>query len=362
MINKSDHNSWKQYLIKLLDELISVPRHSKFEEQATLILENFINEFNSSKFRLNRYKNNLILLPTFTDSEKPTILLNSHIDTVKPVSSWTVNPYNPLHDQNRIIGIGSNDAGASLVTLLGAFLYIMKNGLQSPYNIIFAASAEEEISGENGIESIVSLIPKIDFAIVGEPTGMNPAIAEKGLMVIDATIKGKSGHAAREEGDNAIYKALPVISSLRSLRFPQTSEWLGPVKISVTQINAGTQHNVVPDKCTLVIDVRTTDCYTNSETFEIIKTAMPDYCILTPRSLRLNPSRISLDNILIKKLIDWGKVPFGSPTLSDQSLMPWPSFKLGPGDSRRSHTANEYILISEIHEAFDIYLSLLTDN
>ena len=348
-------------ILDLLRDLISVPRYSREESRGTDILEKFFNDNNEGEYRLNRVENNLVVLPVQFDTSKPTILLNSHIDTVRPVVGWSSDPHNPVIDYEKGIlqGLGANDAGASLVTLAGTFLYLVKNDLPTKYNLVFLASAEEEISGKNGFEKVKPLLPEIDVAIVGEPTGMNPAVAEKGLIVIDGYVRGRSGHAARDEGDNAIYKALPVVSALRCFRFPKISEWLGPVKINITCIEGGTQHNVVPDLCKFVVDVRTTDSYSNEETVEILRKAVPDDCELVPRSLRLRPSHISTENPLVSRLIALGKEPFGSPTLSDQALMPWPSVKIGPGESSRSHTADEFIVLEELREAIEIYTALL---
>ena len=239
---------------------------------------------------------------------------------------------------------------------MASFLWLTQR--PQPYNLIFLASCEEEVSGRNGIESVLPMLPPITVAIVGEPTGMNPAVAEKGLMVLDGEITGVSGHAARNEGVNAIYKAVQAVETLRTLSQPKESAYLGPVKISVTQINAGTQHNVVPDLCKIVVDVRTTDAYTNEETLELIRNAVPD-CTLTPRSTRLRPSSIAANHPIVQRLVFAGKTPFGSPTLSDQALMPFPSVKIGPGDSARSHTANEYIRLEEIREAIQLYTTTL---
>lgn len=347
--------------IEILKKLINVPRFSREEKEAADTLESFVKEYCNGFSRIERIGNNLILRTLDYSPSKATILLNSHIDTVRPSSGWETNPFDPIYDPetDRLYGLGSNDAGASLVSLLGTYLYYQEHK-HCKYNLVFVASCEEEVSGKHGIESVLPSLNDVYFAIVGEPTDMNPAVAEKGLIVIDGEVKGKSGHAARDEGINAIYLTMPIISSLRSLKFPKESEWLGPVRINTTMIQAGTQHNVVPDRCSFVVDVRTTDTYTNSETFEIINRSTPDYCTLTPRSLRLNPSHISLDNPVIQRLIMLGKEPFGSPTLSDQALMPWPSVKLGPGHSSRSHSANEYIELKEIREALEIYINILS--
>lgn len=340
-------------VVDLLKALISTPSVSREEQAAADIIENFLKARGCTTQRCG---NNVWTIAPGYSHERPTLLLNSHIDTVRPVDGWTRNPFSPDDDGERIYGLGSNDAGASVVSLTAAFLLLSQR--QQRYNLVFLASCEEEVSGKGGIEAVLPLLPKIDVALVGEPTGMHPAVAEKGLMVLDGEIAGKSGHAARDEGENAIYKALPMIERLRSLSFPLTSAHLGPVKISVTQISAGTQHNVVPDMCRIVVDVRTTDAYTNEQTLEMIRQAVP-FCKLTPRSVRLRPSGISEQHPIVRRLVIAGRKPFGSPTLSDQALMPFPSMKIGPGDSARSHTADEYITYDEIREATQIYFTTL---
>ena len=254
-------------------------------------------------------------------------------------------------------GLGSNDAGASVVSLLQVFLRLCRT--TQPYNLIYLASCEEEVSGAGGIESVLPKLPPIALGIVGEPTGMHPAIAEKGLMVLDVTTRGKAGHAAREEGDNAIYKALKDIEWFRTYRPEKVSPLLGPVKMTVTQINAGTQHNVVPDCCTFVVDIRSNELYSNKELFDIIQAHIGSEA--QARSFRLNSSHIDAEHPFVRRAVALGRTPFGSPTLSDQALMPFPSVKIGPGDSARSHTANEYILISELEEALELYYQLLDD-
>jgi hypothetical protein len=258
-------------------------------------------------------------------------------------------------ENGKLYGLGSNDAGASLVSLFQTYRYLCAT--EQSYNLIFLASCEEEVSGKNGIESVLHQLPPITLGVVGEPTEMNPAIAEKGLMVLDVTARGKAGHAAREEGDNAIYKVLDDIEWFRSFRFPKESSLLGPVKMSVTQINAGTQHNVVPDLCTFVVDIRSNEFYSNEELFKEISSHIS--CEAKARSFRLNSSRIDADHPFVKRAVELGKVPFGSPTLSDQALMPFPSVKIGPGKSSRSHTADEYIMVGEIEEAIGTYISIL---
>ena len=339
--------------VDLLKQLISTPSISRDESMAANIVCDF---FRDNGFEPNRHGNNIWVKCHDFDSSKPTLLFNSHIDTVKPVAGWTRNPYEPTIEDGRLYGLGSNDAGGPLVSLIASFIHL--NSLQRKYNIIMLASCEEEVSGKNGIESVIPMLPPISVAIVGEPTEMQPAIAEKGLMVLDGIVRGVSGHAARNEGVNAIYEALDVINTLQHLKFEKESSTLGPVKISVTQINAGTQHNVVPDTCNIVVDVRSTDAYSNVETLELIRNAVPK-CELTPRSTRLNPSSISPSHPIIKRLEILGAKPFGSPTLSDQALMPWQSVKLGPGNSSRSHTADEFIYLDEIRNAIHTYVSIL---
>ncbi len=341
--------------IDLLKKLIATPSVSRDENAAANVVEAFmINNGLSVK----RSGNNVWSICNDYNPARPTLLLNSHIDTVKPVAGWTHDPFTPEEDEDgKLYGLGSNDAGGALVSLIATYLHLNADDSRK-YNIIMLASSEEEVSGKNGIESVIPMLPPIDIAIVGEPTEMQPAIAEKGLMVLDGVITGISGHAARNEGVNAIYKAVNVIERLRTLKLPNVSPTLGDVKISVTQIEAGTQHNVVPDCCKIVVDVRTTDAYSNVDTLELIRNAVPK-CELTPRSTRLNSSRIDPSHIIVKRLEMLGAKPFGSPTLSDQALMPWQSLKLGPGNSSRSHTADEFIYLTEIREAINTYIKLL---
>ena len=336
----------------LLKHLISIPSISREEKAATDFLENYLTE---EGYEVNRKGNNLWLLSPAFDTAKPTILLNSHIDTVKPVSGWKHSPFLATEENGKLYGLGSNDAGASLVSLL--FVYFKLIRVQQPYNLIFAVSAEEEISGKNGMESLLPELPEIDFAIVGEPTGMQVAIAEKGLMALDCVAYGKAGHAARDEGENAIYKAMSDIEWFKNYRFDRKSELLGDVKMSVTQIAAGTQHNVVPDRCTFVVDIRSNELYTNEEILKIVKENV--FCEVTARSTRLNSSKTPENHPFILRAQEFGLSLFGSPTLSDQSLMTFPSVKIGPGDSARSHTADEFIYIKEIENAIDLYFRLL---
>ncbi len=338
--------------VRLLKALIKTPSVSREEEEAANVLQEFIEE---SGVLANRKGNNVWCVSPMFDLHRPTILLNSHIDTVKPVAGWMKRPFEPTEINGKLYGLGSNDAGASVVSLFQVFKELCKK--QQAYNLIFLASCEEEVSGKNGIESVLPILPPITMAVVGEPTEMQPAIAEKGLMVLDVTAYGKSGHAAREEGDNAIYKTLADIEWFRDYRFEKVSDLLGPVKKSVTQINAGTQHNVVPDRCSFVVDIRSNELYSNEELFSLIQ--QHTQCEAKARSFRLNSSRIDVSHPFVQRAVALGRVPFGSPTLSDQALMSFPSVKMGPGRSSRSHTADEYIVIREISEAIELYLKML---
>ncbi len=341
--------------IDLLRSLISIPSFSKNEQEAAQIIRNFLSEQGIS---YTSQLNNTWAKNQFWKEGLPVILLNSHIDTVKPASGYTRNAFSPDIENGILYGLGSNDAGGALVTLLAVFVHFNQFD-NLPFNLIYAASAEEEISGTNGLESILPEFGQISLAIVGEPTRMQMAIAEKGLMVLDCTAHGKSGHAAREEGENAIYKAIADIEKIRNYKFEKVSEILGAVKMTVTLINSGTQHNVVPDLCTFVIDVRTNEFYSNQQACEIISQLITSTVV--PRSLRLNSSGISVTHPIVQRGISLGLSYYGSPTTSDQSVIPYPSIKIGPGDSARSHTADEYILVSEIEEGFGIYVDLLTN-
>lgn len=339
--------------VELLKQLISIPSVSRDEQLAADCLQNYIE---AQGMETCRKGNNIWCISPGFDLKKPTLLLNSHIDTVKPVSGWLKDPFTPVLESNgKLYGLGSNDAGASVVSLLQVFLTLCKGKLS--HNLIFLASCEEEVSGKGGIESVLPDLPPINFAIVGEPTEMHPAIAEKGLMVIDVEAHGISGHAARNEGDNAIYKVLDDICWFRDYQFQKVSPTLGPVKMSVTVIHAGTQHNVVPDLCTFTVDVRSNECYSNKELFEEIKQHIA--CEPKARSFRLNSTSTPLDHPLVQRAIALGRKPFGSPTLSDQALMFFPSMKMGPGKSARSHTADEFIYVHEIEEAIGLYIQLL---
>lgn len=337
----------------LLSQLIATPSFSKEEHNTAGIISAFLQKHH---VKIHRKGNNVWAFNKHYNAALPTVLLNSHHDTVKPGQGWTIDPFHPLVKNEKLHGLGSNDAGGALVSLIAAFLHFYeREDLQ--YNIVLAATAEEEISGANGIESIIPELGKVDFAIIGEPTQMQLAIAEKGLLVLDCIASGRTGHAAREEGDNAIYKALKDIEWFRSYKFSRVSEYLGPVKMSVTVIRAGMQHNIVPGICEFTVDVRVTDAYTNDEVLDIIKKNVR--CDIRPRSLRLKPSSICEDHPFIKAGISLGRKTYGSPTTSDQALLSVPSVKLGPGDSARSHTADEYIYLSEIEEGIELYIKML---
>lgn len=337
----------------LLKELIAIPSVSRNEDKAADKLSEYLNLWG---LPYGRDGNNLWVGCPDWDNNRPTIMLNAHIDTVKPVSTWTRDPFLPTQEGDMIYGLGSNDCGGGLVSLLQAYRIMLHRPRN--YNLLWVASAEEEVSGANGFSRVLSKLPNIAVAIVGEPTGMQPAIAEKGLMVIDGYAYGKSGHAARNEGVNAIYEALDDLVWLRDYKFRKPSPLLGPTKMTVTVVESGTQHNVIPDTLHFVIDVRTNEFYQNEYLFEFLCKKMTK-CELKARSFRLHSSSIPQDHPLIRRCMEHGMQPFGSPTLSDQALMPFPSFKLGPGDSSRSHSADEYIKISEIQQAIDTYVSLL---
>ena len=339
--------------VSLLSHLIATPSVSRDERRAADIMEE---ELTRCGFTPHREANNVWAIGPCQREDRPTLLLNAHIDTVKPVASYTRNPYEPSLEDGTLYGLGSNDCGGGLVSLLQVFRELSASE-RCPYNLVYLVSAEEEVSGKDGISRALPLLPHVDVAIVGEPTGMQPAVAEKGLMVVDITAHGKSGHAARNEGVNAIYEALDDLCWIRSHRFDRVSQFLGPTKMQATVINAGTQHNVVPDECKIVVDVRTNELYTNEEVFDIISSHCKSEC--RARSFRLHSSRIDLHHPLVERCVALGLQPFGSPTLSDQALMPFASLKLGPGQSARSHSANEYIKVSEIEHAIGLYLRLL---
>ncbi|MDB5130427.1 MAG: dapE 2 [Mucilaginibacter sp.] len=349
----TDIDFLSQQAIELLKQLVATPSFSKKEEGTADLIEQFLKD---NGVVTHRKINNIWARNEQFDPSKPTILLNSHHDTVKANSGYTRDPFDARIEDGKLYGLGSNDAGGCLVSLIAVFLYFYgKKGLN--YNLCLAATAEEEISGLNGIELILSDLGRLDFAIVGEPTQMQLAIAERGLMVLDCVARGTSGHAARNEGENAIYKALPDIEWFRNFKFPIESEVFGPVKMSVTIINAGSQHNVVPATCAFTVDVRVTDAYRNEEVLDIIRTHVS--CDVNPRSTRLKPSKIDKNHAIVQAGIALGRTTYGSPTTSDQALLDIPSLKIGPGDSARSHMADEFIYVEEIREGIDLYIRML---
>ena len=341
--------------IALLKSLIETQSFSKEEEPTADLLTLW---FEKKGIPIKRELNNVWAVNKHFDDSKPTILLNSHHDTVKPNVAYTRNPFEAKVEDGKLFGLGSNDAGGCLVGLISAFVYFYdKENLK--YNFVFAATAEEEISGENGIAHMQPIFPKIDFAIVGEPTLLDLAIAEKGLVVFDAKVSGTPGHAAHiNNEDNPIFKALKDLEWFQNYQFPKVSKALGEVKMTVSQIKAGKQHNVVPSELNFVVDCRVTDMYTNEEIAEIV--AKNTECEVIPRSLRLNSSSISPDHEIVKAGLTLGKKTYGSPTLSDQCRLSCPSLKIGPGDSLRSHSADEFIYVHEIEEGVSFYIELLS--
>lgn len=339
--------------IELLKGLISTPSFSSEEDKTAILIEDW---FQKNNIPFKRENNNIWAFNKHYEEGKPLLLLNSHHDTVKPNSAFTKDPFNPLVEDGKLYGLGSNDAGGCLVSLIATFTHFYdKPDLK--YNIVIVASAEEESSGLNGLNSILKHLPEIDVAIIGEPTLMNLAVAEKGLVVFDAVVRGTASHAAHPNEDNCIYKSIKAIEWFRDYKFKKVSEVLGEVKMTVTQIEAGSQHNVVPADLKLVIDVRVNDKYTNTEIYNTIKAKAP--CEVIPRSLRLNSSSIPIEHELVQAGIQLGRETYGSPTLSDQAILSCSSLKLGPGDSKRSHSADEYIYLHEIEEGIDLYIKLL---
>lgn len=348
--------------IRLLSSLVSVPSFSREEGATADIWENWLRE--NGAVNVERLHNNVFVLGSSFDASKPLLMLNSHHDTVKPAASYTRDPFSADINDGKIYGLGSNDAGASGVALASAFLELHER-TDLPVNILFAITAAEEVMGEYGMRAFLPCLAERgltpDMALVGEPTGMQPAIAERGLLVLDAITSGKSGHAARNEGINAIYRAFEDIMALRSFSPEKVSDVLGPIKVSVTMINAGTQHNVVPDKCSYVVDVRTTDAYTNEETVELLRGRVK-WSELAPRSTRVHASVIPTSHPLVCSAVALGKKPFVSPTTSDMALMHGiPSLKIGPGQSSRSHTADEFVLIDELNEALHFYPRIINN-
>lgn len=343
----------KNEVIALLQQLIAISSFSKEEDKTADLIEQF---FKKKEIKTNRLLHNVWVKNKFFDASKPTILLNSHHDTVKPNKQYTRDPFRPDIEDGILYGLGSNDAGGALISLAACFLHFYDHPNLN-FNLIYAATAEEEISGNNGVEILLPELGEIYFGIVGEPTKMDLAIAEKGLFVIDCIAHGKSGHAARDEGENAIYKAIKDIEWFKNFVFPIESELLGKVKMTVSIINAGSQHNVVPGTCQFTVDIRTTDKYTNQDVLDIIKAHVS--CEVIPRSTRLNPSYVAVNHPLVQAGIQIGRKTYASPTTSDQALMPFSTCKIGPGDSARSHMADEFIHLHEIKEGIDLYIQLL---
>ena len=337
--------------IDLLKNMIRIPSFSRDEGAVADFLERWML---TEGFAARRLGNNLWIESGPADG-RPTILLNAHIDTVKPAYGYTRDPFTPEIEDGCLYGLGSNDDGGSLIALLETYSRLIQK--EQPYRLIFSATAEEEVSGKGGLDLILPELGRIDFGVMGEPTGMRMAVAERGLMVLDCTAYGKSGHAARNEGVNAIYKAIEGIQWFKSHSFDRVSDFLGAVKMSVTQINAGTQHNVVPDKCTFVVDVRPNGMYTNPELLELIKTSVS--CEVKERSTRIGSSHLPMDHPAVVRGLSLGLEPFGSPTTSNQALCHFPTLKIGPGDSARSHSADEYIRLDEIANGIETYVALL---
>jgi len=343
-----------QNAIELLQELISIPSFSGEEDKIADAITAFLNSFG---IETHRQDNNIYAFNKHYDESKPNLLLNSHHDTVKPNSAYTKDPFHPHIEDGKLFGLGSNDAGGCLVSLLATFVHFYeKEGLS--HNIIMAATAEEEDAGEKSLRGLLPILPDIDVAVVGEPTLMDLAIAEKGLVVFDAVVEGTPSHAAHPNDNNAIYNTIEVLQWFKDYTFDKVSEALGEVKMTVTQINAGKQHNVVPAQVDLVVDVRVNDCYTNQEIAEMLQKEAP--CKMTPRSLRLNSSCIDPNHALVKSGLALGRKTYGSPTLSDQAALSCQSVKLGPGDSTRSHSADEFIYVNEIEEGIDLYIKILS--
>ena len=344
-----------QEAISLLKSLIETPSFSSEENQTALLIENW---FTQNNIPFERENNNVWAYNKYFDKSKPTLLLNSHHDTVKPNQGYTKNPFEAIVEEGKLFGLGSNDAGGALVSLMATFVHFYSSeNLQ--YNIVMVASAEEESSGKKGLNSVLKHLPELDCAIVGEPTLMQLAVAEKGLLVLDVIVKGTASHAAHNNPDNPIYNAMSVIKWFKTFEFEKISEVLGSVKMTVTQVNAGKQHNVVPAECHLVVDIRVNDCYTNQEILETVKSNLT--AEITPRSMHLNASSIPVSHGLVQAGIALGRTTYGSPTLSDQSVLSCKSLKMGPGETLRSHSADEFIYLNEIEEGIQLYIKILTD-
>jgi len=351
-----DINTLQSEAIELLKELIATPSFSKEEEQTAGILCRFLGERDIIHTRVG---NNVFALNKNYDAAKPSVLLNSHHDTVKPNKGYSFDPFSPFEKDGKLYGLGSNDAGGCLVSLISTFLFYYESK-DTKYNVVFAASAEEEISGVNGIELVLPYLGKIDCGIVGEPTQLEMAVAERGLMVIDCTAEGKSGHAARNEGENALYKAVDDINWIRNYKFEKVSSLLGESRLTTTVINTeNVQHNVVPSQCKFVIDVRVNELYTFEEILDALQNNLKSK--FKPRTTRMKSTSIPLEHPLVQAGIKLGRGYYGSPTTSDKALMPFPSLKMGPGDSARSHTADEYIYVKEVNEGIEMYIKLLEE-
>ena len=344
-----------QEAISLLKNLIETPSFSSEEDRTALLIENW---FTQNSIPLERENNNVWAFNKYFDKNKPTLLLNSHHDTVKPNQGYTKDPFKAIVEDGKLFGLGSNDAGGCLVSLLATFVYFYANE-HLPLNIIMVASAEEESSGKKGLNSVLKHLPELNCAIVGEPTLMQLATAEKGLLVLDVTVKGTASHAAHNNPDNPIYNAIPVIEWFKNYNFEKTSKQLGPIKMTVTQVNAGKQHNVVPAECHLVVDIRVNDCYSNQEILDTVRKHLT--AEINPRSMHLNASSIPVTHELVQAGIALGRTTYGSPTLSDQSVLSCQSLKLGPGDTLRSHSADEFIYLNEIEEGIELYIKILSD-
>lgn len=342
----------KEEAIQLLMRIIALPSFSGEEDRVADLM---VKTWEDYGYRAERKGNNVWVKSHYFDAGKPTLVLEAHIDTVKPNGVWETDPFTPEWKDGKLVGLGSNDTGGSVVAMMAAFIYLDRH--EQAYNLIYLNSAEEENTGKNGVQSVIGELGKIELVLVGEPTGMQPAVTEKGLMVLDCIAKGKSGHAARNEGVNAIYQALPDIEWFRSYRFPKVSELLGEVKMTVTGIQAGSLHNVVPAECQFMVDIRVNEYYTNQDIFNVVKEHVKSE--IHPRSFTLNSSGIALTHPFVNRCIESGLTPYGSPTTSDQAVIPFTSLKIGPGDSARSHTANEYIYPAEIEKGIDIFIDLL---
>ena len=346
-------NQLRTDALELLKKLITKPSYSGHEEKTAALIESFLQD--RYVYTLRKY-NNIWCYNLHFDHAMPTLLLNSHHDTVRPVAAYTKDPFEPIVKDGKLFGLGSNDAGGSLIAMIATFLYFFKRR-DLPFNICLATTAEEENSGEKGLKSILSELLPVSFAIVGEPTSMQMAVAEKGSMVLDCKSFGRAGHAAREEGDNAIYRALKDIQWFSSYHFPIESPVMGPVKMTVTEVKAGVQHNIIPAECSFTVDVRLTDAYTEKELLHIIQNHT--FCEFTVRPGVLKPSCIDHLHPVVKTGLFIGRTAYISPTSSDQGWLDMPSIKMGPGESARSHSADEFIFLEEINEGISVYIQLI---